>query len=81
MVDPTSAVIESGENASLLSSPTVTVCTLGVEEVVEVVLADPPPSCARANGIREGKISLRGTCIISLTFPVAKVSVLQNFID
>jgi hypothetical protein len=36
MLDPTAAVIESGENASALSSPTVIVCTPGVEEDVEV---------------------------------------------
>jgi hypothetical protein len=50
MLDPTSAVIESGEKASALFLPTVTVCTPGVEEVdvgdcVDVVelLGDPPP--------------------------------------
>jgi len=66
MLDPTAAVIESGENASALSSPTVIVCTPGVEEDVEVadsvevvveLLGDPPPYCARAHEIKYSRTS------------------------
>jgi len=74
MLDPTAAVIVSGENASALLLPTVTVCTPGVEEdvvvvaeaaeVVEVELpAGPPPYCARVNGTRESKSGLLEKCI------------------
>jgi hypothetical protein len=75
MLDPTAAVIVSGENASALPIPTVTVCTPGVEEDVVVVaeeavevvevelLEDSTPYCARANGNRESKSGLLEKCI------------------
>jgi hypothetical protein len=76
MLDPTAAVIVSGENASVLPIPTVTVCTpeveedvvvVGVAEAVEVVemerLEDSTPYCARANESRESKSGLLENCI------------------
>ena len=71
MLDPTAAVIVSGENAIALFSPTVTVCTPGLEEDVAVadtaevveLPADPPPYCARANAKRESKSALFEICI------------------
>lgn len=75
MLDPTAAVIVSGENAIALLSPTVTVCTPEAEEdvvvaadaaeaVVELLAAPPPPPyCARANENRESKSGLLENCI------------------
>jgi hypothetical protein len=60
--------MEFGENARALLSPTVTVCTLEVEEdvvVADVVVGDPPPPpyWARPNGSRAKRISWREKCI------------------
>ncbi|OAF59309.1 hypothetical protein VC83_04400 [Pseudogymnoascus destructans] len=72
MLDPTAAVIVSGENAIALLSPTVTICSPGAEDVavdaaevvVELLPAPPPPPyCARANGNRESKSALLEKCI------------------
>lgn len=76
MLDPTAAVIESGENASALLSPTVTVCTPGVEEdvvVAGVASLEEPPSCARANGNRESKSGLLERCIFRFSLKLARV--------